>query len=68
MTDEVAGLEDEAKHLRAIIANCEAATRTEARATSKVRSDGSLMAFRNRLMVVELRIKKIKFRPLRLVE
>lgn len=50
-----------------IIANCEAATRTEARATGKVRSDGSLIAFRSRLMVFERRIKKIKFGLLRLV-
>lgn len=63
----LAGLEDEAKQLHLTIAQCEAAARDEFKRTGNHKPRPSLMAFRNRLMVVELRIARIKFGPSRTV-
>ncbi|MCO6052339.1 hypothetical protein NGM99_21350 [Mesorhizobium sp. RP14(2022)] len=58
---DLAGLQNEASRLRVLIAQVEEEALREAHPKRLARSDWPLMAMRNRLLVLEHRIAKIKF-------
>ncbi|MBE7182785.1 MAG: hypothetical protein INR68_00080 [Methylobacterium mesophilicum] len=63
---DLVGLQNEASRLRVLIAQVEEEALKKARPSRFARSDGSLLAMRNRLLVIEHRIAKTKFGSFRL--